>query len=72
MVPHQLARLSAADTGTCGGYCGLFVSGPHCEATGQNLKDAYNDIRDKGHCSHCGRKEIVDGCMIKVDPVTGC
>ncbi|PTU17406.1 hypothetical protein P175DRAFT_0445847 [Aspergillus ochraceoroseus IBT 24754] len=54
------------------GTCGLFVSGSHCTVIGQDLMDAYNDIRNRGHCSHCGRKHIADGCMIKIDRVTGC
>ncbi|KAF7585733.1 hypothetical protein BBP40_010183 [Aspergillus hancockii] len=51
------------DTGTCSGTCGLFVSGNHCEVMGQDLMDAYNDIRNRGHCSHCGRKQIANGCL---------
>lgn len=35
--------------------------------------DAYNAIRDKGHCTHCGRyRRDSDGCAIKIDRVTGC
>ncbi|KAI9367585.1 hypothetical protein BJX61DRAFT_537945 [Aspergillus egyptiacus] len=54
------------------GTCGLFVSGGNCAVMGQDLIDAYNDIREIGHCTHCGRKEIAAGCMIKIDRVTGC
>ncbi|OQE42366.1 hypothetical protein PENCOP_c004G07994 [Penicillium coprophilum] len=64
--------LDNSETGTCSGTCGLFVSGDHCEALGQDLLDAYNDSRKRGHCSHCGRKQIANGCMIKIDRVTGC
>ncbi|KAL2811075.1 hypothetical protein BDW59DRAFT_177105 [Aspergillus cavernicola] len=53
------------------GTCGLFVSSEHCEAMGQDLLDAYDELRDEGHCSHCGRKEIANNCMIKIDQVTG-
>ncbi|KAK8073406.1 hypothetical protein PG994_004305 [Apiospora phragmitis] len=61
------------NSGTCSGTCGLFFSGDHCQGTGQELIDAYNAIRDKGHCTHCGRfKRDSDGCMIKIDRVTGC
>ncbi|GIJ99546.1 hypothetical protein Aspvir_001680 [Aspergillus viridinutans] len=64
--------LDKSNTGTCSGTCGLFVSGNHCEVMGQDLMDAYNDIRNRGHCSHCGRKQIANGCMIKIDRVLGC
>ncbi|KNG90772.1 hypothetical protein ANOM_000906 [Aspergillus nomiae NRRL 13137] len=64
--------LGSADTGTCSGTCGLFVSGENCQASGEDLINAYNDIRSKGHCTHCGRKQMARGCMIKIDRVTGC
>ncbi|KAF9892683.1 hypothetical protein FE257_001085 [Aspergillus nanangensis] len=60
------------DTGTCSGWCGLFVSGDHCQVLGQDLMDAYKEIRDRGHCSQCERKQIASGCMIKIDRVSGC
>ncbi|KAM0820587.1 hypothetical protein AB5N19_06406 [Seiridium cardinale] len=61
------------NSGTCSGTCGLFFSGDHCQGTGQELIDAYNAIRNTGHCSHCGRyRRDSDGCMIKIDRVTGC
>ncbi|KAI9881315.1 MAG: hypothetical protein M1830_005602 [Pleopsidium flavum] len=62
----------ASNTGTCSGTCGLFVSGDHCTVTGQDLIDAYNAIRDQGHCTHCGQFQRSDGCTIKIDRVTGC
>ncbi|PKY07527.1 hypothetical protein P168DRAFT_279494 [Aspergillus campestris IBT 28561] len=66
------AYLDDSDTGTCSGTCGLFVSGDRCSATGQELQEAYDEIRSKGSCTHCGRKEMKDGCFIKIDRVTGC
>ncbi|CAG8899424.1 unnamed protein product [Penicillium egyptiacum] len=64
--------LDSSNTGTCSDTCGLFVSGNHCEVMGQHLMDAYNDICNRGHCSHCGRKQIANGCTIKIDRMTGC
>ncbi|GAB0138657.1 hypothetical protein EsDP_00006883 [Epichloe bromicola] len=61
------------NSGTCSGTCGLFFSGDHCQGTGQELIDAYNAIRNTGHCTHCGRyRRDSDGCLIKIDRVTGC
>ncbi|KAI0169594.1 hypothetical protein GGR52DRAFT_573656 [Hypoxylon sp. FL1284] len=60
------------NTGTCSGTCGLFLSGNDCKGKGQELIDAYHAIRSHG-CSHCGRyKRDSDGCLIKIDRVTGC
>ncbi|KAE8390643.1 hypothetical protein BDV23DRAFT_183355 [Aspergillus alliaceus] len=61
---------STANNGTCSGTCGLFVCGWHCQATGEELKTAYNGIHSKGRCAHCGRSRLKDGCMIKIDRVT--
>ncbi|KAK6834179.1 hypothetical protein PG987_008873 [Apiospora arundinis] len=58
-------------SGTCSGTCGVFISGDHCTYKGSQLKASYNAIRANG-CKHCGRDTQSNGCVIKIDRVTGC
>ena len=34
-------------------------------------QSSYEAIRKNG-CSHCGRETLDNGCMVKIDRVTGC
>ncbi|KAL2611741.1 hypothetical protein R1flu_023433 [Riccia fluitans] len=58
-------------TGVCSGHCGLFVSGSNCDLSGQEMIDAFNELRDR-NCAKCGIKTYNDGCQFKADYVTGC
>ncbi|KAK8127229.1 hypothetical protein PG984_008337 [Apiospora sp. TS-2023a] len=58
-------------SGTCSGTCGVFVSGDHCSVLGSQLQSSYEAIRNHG-CSHCGRETLDNGCLVKIDRVTGC
>ncbi|KAF2663378.1 hypothetical protein BT63DRAFT_461486 [Microthyrium microscopicum] len=59
-------------SGVCSGTCGIFFKGS-CSGTGRQLMDAYNEIRDNGHCTHCGTTlRSVDQCLVKIDRVPNC
>ncbi|KAL3679677.1 hypothetical protein R1sor_022633 [Riccia sorocarpa] len=53
-------------TGVCSGHCGLFVSGSNCDLTGQEMIDAFHQLRDR-NCAKCGVKTYNDGCKFKAD-----
>ncbi|KAG6551217.1 hypothetical protein Mapa_007143 [Marchantia paleacea] len=62
---------SATSTGVCSGHCGLFVSGPVCDLTGNEMIIAFDELRAQ-NCQKCGIKTYDDGCKFKADYVTGC
>ncbi|GME27851.1 hypothetical protein GGR52DRAFT_573656 [Neofusicoccum parvum] len=61
----------ASASGVCSGYCGIFVSGNNCKASGKELANAFDKIRGHG-CKKCGKYKRDDGCELKIDRVTGC
>ncbi|KAJ5423592.1 hypothetical protein N7491_008808 [Penicillium cf. griseofulvum] len=53
--------------------CGVFIEGDStCTVSGNDLWNAYQNIRDTGGCKKCGSFERSDGCTLKIDYVYGC
>ncbi|KAI0509136.1 meiotically up-regulated gene family-domain-containing protein [Xylaria bambusicola] len=59
-----------AKSGVCDGWCGLFVKGKGCSATGAELANGYDLIR-AGGCQACGSL-YAGSCTITIDYVSGC
>ena len=46
--------------------------GKDCTITGNEMWEAYQDIRNIGVCKKCGTKHFGNGCMVSVDYYYGC
>lgn len=46
--------------------------GAACQITGDDMWNAYQDIRDIGDCSTCGSKHLGNGCLVSIDYYYGC
>ncbi|KAK3326739.1 hypothetical protein B0H66DRAFT_442042, partial [Apodospora peruviana] len=62
-----------------GHACGVFIEGKKedgsaCRFSGNRMWWDYQDIHndDKGGCGKCGAKRYKNGCVVKIDYVTGC
>jgi hypothetical protein len=73
---------SGSKSGVCDGHCGIFVQGTYkdgagktqqCTATGADLQNAYNTIRNDG-CQTCGHIPSAQSssCLLKIDYVASC
>lgn len=51
---------------------GTDQDGKDCKITGDDMWQAYQDIRDIGGCSTCGSKHFGNGCLVSVDYYYGC
>ncbi|KAL5359299.1 Spherulation-specific family 4-domain-containing protein [Aspergillus floccosus] len=47
-------------------------NGKDCTITGDEMWEAYQDIRNIGGCKKCGTKHFGNGCMVSVDYYYGC
>lgn len=64
-----------AKSGVCSGHCGIFIQntpGKTCpvKATGQDLRNAYNEIRKNG-CQSCG-SDVNGECQVTINYVASC
>ncbi|PWY96628.1 fibronectin type III domain protein [Aspergillus sclerotioniger CBS 115572] len=44
----------------------------NCQITGDEMWEAYQDIRNIGGCKKCGTKHFGNGCLVSVDYYYGC
>ncbi|PYI01923.1 fibronectin type III domain protein [Aspergillus sclerotiicarbonarius CBS 121057] len=51
---------------------GTDQNGDNCQITGDEMWEAYQDIRDIGGCNKCGSKHFGNGCLVSVDYYYGC
>ncbi|KAF4166807.1 hypothetical protein CNMCM6936_005969 [Aspergillus lentulus] len=51
---------------------GTDQNGKNCKITGDEMWEAYQDIRNVGGCGKCGTKHFGNGCMVSVDYYYGC
>ncbi|KAF7164134.1 hypothetical protein CNMCM5623_008824 [Aspergillus felis] len=51
---------------------GTDQNGKNCQITGDEMWQAYQDIRNVGGCKKCGTKHFGNGCMVSVDYYYGC
>lgn len=51
---------------------GTDQDGNNCHITGDDMWNAYQDIRKIGDCSVCGSKHFGNGCLVSVDYDYGC
>jgi hypothetical protein len=51
---------------------GTDQNGKNCKITGDEMWQAYQDIRNVGGCGKCGTKHFGNGCMVSVDYYYGC
>jgi hypothetical protein len=65
---------SLALQGNCWGNspgfgCKVYVQGPDCQVTGDEMWGAYQDIHHPkgGNCKNCGSKNLGNGCFVSVD-----
>ena len=47
-------------------------NGKDCTITGDEMWEAYQDIRKIGGCKKCGSKHFGNGCLVSVDYYYGC
>lgn len=47
-------------------------NGKSCQITGDDMWNAYQDIRNVGDCAKCGSKHFGNGCLVSVDYYYGC
>lgn len=47
-------------------------NGKNCKITGDEMWQAYQDIRSIGGCDTCGSKHFGNGCLVSVDYYYGC
>ncbi|PLB48819.1 fibronectin type III domain protein [Aspergillus steynii IBT 23096] len=47
-------------------------NGKNCQITGDEMWEAYQDIRKNGGCKKCGTKHFGNGCLVSVDYYYGC
>ncbi|PYI33766.1 hypothetical protein BP00DRAFT_444318 [Aspergillus indologenus CBS 114.80] len=47
-------------------------TGKDCTITGDEMWEAYQDIRKIGGCKKCGSKHFGNGCLVSVDYYYGC
>ncbi|GAT25369.1 fibronectin type III domain protein [Aspergillus luchuensis] len=47
-------------------------NGKDCTITGDEMWEAYQDIRKIGGCKNCGSKHFGNGCLVSVDYYYGC
>ena len=79
---YESNGISLAVSGNCwANYeqfgCKVYVQGTdqdgnNCRVTGDELWQAYQDIRGAGGCSTCGSKHFGNGCLVSVDYHYGC
>lgn len=50
------------------GGCGVFLEGDGCTATGKEMKEARQKMKDGG-CGICGLQKMNDKCTLKADYV---
>ncbi|OAR01499.1 hypothetical protein LLEC1_05006 [Akanthomyces lecanii] len=51
---------------------GTDENGKNCKITGDELWQAYQDIRKSGDCRMCGSKHFGNGCLVSVDYYVNC
>lgn len=51
---------------------GTHDGGKNCQITGDEMWNAYQDIRKIGGCTKCGSKHFGDGCLVSIDYYHGC
>jgi hypothetical protein len=71
-----------ADSGNCWANaeqfgCSVQIRGTdqnnnNCQITGDNIWQAYQDIRNIGGCSKCGSEHFGNGCLVSIDYYYGC
>ncbi|RAH50969.1 uncharacterized protein BO95DRAFT_438227 [Aspergillus brunneoviolaceus CBS 621.78] len=52
--------------------CGVFIQGQSCSISGNEMWNAYQNIRNIGGCKNCGSYHRKDGCRVTVDYVYQC
>ncbi|KAL3473266.1 Spherulation-specific family 4-domain-containing protein [Aspergillus californicus] len=64
---------SGSLSGNCWGDqvrgCGVFIQGDGCRISGNDMWNAYQNIRDVGGCAKCGSFHRDDGCLVTINYV---
>ncbi|KAL3492448.1 Spherulation-specific family 4-domain-containing protein [Aspergillus germanicus] len=67
---------SGSLSGNCWGDqvrgCGVFIQGDGCRISGNDMWNAYQNIRDVGGCAKCGSFHRDDGCLVTINYVYSC